>query len=136
MATNRRYNIQAYRNDPAAIILTMSGVDLTGVTMAFAVKLKPDVAGDPLIARSTASGAGITLLDVAVDADGIPTSTVQILISKSQMAALPAAAEPGASLVLAYDLQWTPPSAITAPATSIETTFMSGNFVVLGSVND
>lgn len=133
-----RQDIDVFRKDPLQIVIIIFGVDLTGNTsLLFAAKLWPDIGGAPLL--SIASGAGppgIAVVDVGTDTDGTPYSTIVISDTKAHMAALPPPPEPGAAVKLSYDIQWTPPTSITAPVPSVETTLAYGKLNILGSVND
>lgn len=133
-----RQDISAFRKDPLQKLMTLFGVDLTDNTsLSFAVKLATDVPGDPLLLITSGTGAtGIKLIDVGTDGEGLPYSTVQISDTKAHMGALPSAAEYGATVRLSWDLQWVPPTSITAPATAVEQTLAYGNLIILGSVND
>ncbi|MEG3144208.1 hypothetical protein U1839_06035 [Sphingomonas sp. RT2P30] len=112
------------------------GADLTGVALSFAVKLARDVPSSALMTLT--NGSGIAVIDVATDADGTPYSTLQLQMTKTAfMAAFAAypAAVPGGAALFAYDLQWTPPTGLVAPATPLEETILTGNLFIQGSVN-
>ncbi|CAN5367457.1 hypothetical protein BH10PSE14_BH10PSE14_04260 [soil metagenome] len=133
------FSITAYRKDPLQQPIVFTGVDLTGVDISFAVKLGPDVAGDPIIHLTTAVDGGITLFDVSTDGDGIATSVILLSMAKAaHVAALDAyqPVEPGLTVILYFDMQWTPPAELVAPLTPVETTILTGNYFVVGSAND
>lgn len=129
--------ISAFRKDPFQYVLGVIGFDLTGVDMKFCVRDRPDMPGDPrlLLATTGTPGAdGCRFVSVEVDEDGVPTSLIEIVASKAQMATLPQALMPGDTVKLAYDFQWT-----LAPdgsgLSALEETILFGDFNVMGSVN-
>jgi len=135
MAANQ--SLSCFRKDPLAIRMQVQGVDLTNANPAFAVRLYKDAPGAALIQLGVVTAAGtdgIRLVGVVPDSDGISTTLLEIIASKTLMAALPAEAELGDDLTLAYDLQWTPPDDGSG-FTSEETTVLFGDFIVQGSVN-
>lgn len=141
MTAARNVSISVFRKDPLQRLIEFTGVDLTDVmaSLSFVVKLAPDVDGDPIIRLTGAGGGGITLFDVATDGDGIPTSIIELSMTKADHVAALAdykPNEPGLTVILYFDLQWTPPAALVAPLTPVETTIITGNYFVLGSAND
>jgi len=136
-----RSSITVFRKDPVQIAIAFTGVDLTDVmaSLSLAVKIGPDVGGEPILTFTGAEDGGITLFDMSVDDDGIATSVILLSMTKADHVAALAdyqPVEPGQTVILYFDIQWTPPAALVAPMTAVETTILTGNYIVLGSAND
>jgi hypothetical protein len=142
MAFAGRITLRAFRNDPLRVTLSVRGVDLTGATFSFAVRQYPDQSGDallgPLSNTTTTGQRGVRLVDV-LTVDSVPTSLIEIIDTKANMQALPAAAEVGsgspAEVGLSFDFQWTPADGDEAGFAATEQTWLFGDFIVMGSVN-
>ncbi len=86
------------------------GLDLAGIDMRAQVRLYGDVPGSPLVDLATVTNGnaeGLRLVEVTSDADGLPTSHVEIVINETTMEALPYAGEIGDVTTLAWDWQVT-----------------------------
>lgn len=86
------------------------GLDLTGIDMRAQVRLYGDVPGTPLVDLVTVTNGnaeGLRLVEVTSDANGLPTSHVEIVINETTMEALPYAGEIGDVTTLAWDWQVT-----------------------------
>lgn len=100
------------RGTPFVYRIDFPGLDLTTAGFAAQVRLYRDQPGAPLIsliaAQPLAEGLSI---EVATDADGIPTSTLQIRINETtieQLLPFPDnGLEPAAPVLLAWDLHLT-----------------------------
>lgn len=131
-------DIRAFRADDFQELITFFGDDLTGVPLSFAVRVNRDDPGAPIMTLTTAGGGGITIIDTGTEDDGTPYAVIQLLKAKTAFEALFAAypaPRPGQDTLFAYDLQWTPPSDLVAPATPVEETILTGDFYIKGSVN-
>jgi hypothetical protein len=138
MSAAHNCSITVFRKDPLQVPISFVGVDLTGVAMSFAVKISADAPGGKILDLTTAN-AGITLFDVSTDGDGIATSIILLSMTKAAHVAALAAylpVEPGVTVILYFDIQWTPPDSLVAPLSAVETTILTGNYFVLGSAND
>jgi len=134
----RYASIDAFRNDPFNWPLAVEGHDLTGATIQFTVRNHPDDTGSALATASV--GAGITLVDVLEDDDGVKTSLIQITVAKATIQAFPTPDEAlspiGADMPFYYDLQWTLATPEVEPFTPVEETKLYGTFILRGSIND
>ena len=100
------------RGTPFVYRIDFPDYDLTDAGLAMQVRLYRDQPGAPLLslvaAQPLAQGLSVEL---ATDADGIPTSTLQIRINETtieQMLPFPAnGLEPAAPVLLAWDLHLT-----------------------------
>ena len=137
MASFGRGTLSAFRNDPLNLVLgIVTGVDLTGVTMSFAARLRAGAGGDPALLLT--GGSGIALVDVIDNDDG--TFTNMIVLSKAKSAWQAAIAaftpiEPGIPAKLAWDMQWTPPAELVGEASAVESTLAVGDLIILESCN-
>lgn len=143
MTFAQRAPITAFRNDPLRVTLEIE-LDLTGATVAFAVRQHPDQSGAALLSvsgstlavnASPAPAPSIRLVDVDTDDDGVTTSVIELRDTKAHMQALPAAAVQGDDLSLYYDLQFTLATGVAAPFAAEEETVLFGDFIVKGSAN-
>lgn len=137
MNVSKRVDLRAFREDPYQLRFRVRGYNLTGATMAFAVRLYPNAPGDAEIeiGNTTTRGAeGIRIVDTGVT-DGFDWTDVEIIIAKATVSALPTVGEAGADDVFAYDFEWE--RADTGSGFSEEeTTILFGDFIVRGSVNN
>lgn len=143
MINAARQKLTGFRNDPFVATLVITGIDLTGAVMSMAVRQYPDQSGAALISIGNTSAPGdegIRFISAEDDVDGIPESSIEIVITKAHMQALPAAspplAEAGDPLEFYYDFQVTPASDPETPWTdNVEQTWLYGPFIVNGSAN-
>jgi hypothetical protein len=141
MAFAGRITLRAFRNDPLRVTLSVRGLDLTDADFAFSVRQYPDQSGDALLgplAKTTIRGQrGVRVVEV-LTIDSVPTSILEIIDTKANMQALPAAPEVGAGspaeAKLAFDFEWTPEDAGSG-LSDAEKTWLHGDFIVMGSVN-
>lgn len=130
-------DIRAFRADDFQELITFFGDDLAGVPLSFAVRINRDDPGSPIMTLTTGAG-DITIIDTGTEDDGTPYAVIQLLKAKTPFMAAFAgypAPRPGQDALFAYDLQWTPPSDLVAPATPVEETILTGDFYIKGSVN-
>ncbi len=104
MITPATLALTANRHAPFVYAIQINDIDLTGAVLDMHVRLDFGTPGDPLIDLSpqTAGTQGLS----KVIAGGNTTLTIQI--DEAALEGLPAPAEVGDDLVLAYDLQITP----------------------------
>jgi hypothetical protein len=140
--TAPRQDLTSFRNDPFVLALMITGIDLTGASFGFAIRQYPDQAGTALVAitaTGTLGAEGVRLVDVDHDADNIPISSLEIVVSKAHQQGLPAAGTVGAAvgdtLQFYYDLQITPANDPTTPWSEQEQTWLYGSYFVRGSAN-
>lgn len=101
--------ILADRYTPCVRTIHLIGLDMTGVDMRAQVRLRGDTPGAPLADLRTVTNGnaeGLRLTGVIVT-DGIPTSTVELVINETTMKSLPYAGEIGDATPLAWDWQGT-----------------------------
>jgi hypothetical protein len=101
--------ILADRYTPCVRTIRMVGVDLTGVAMQAQVRLRGDTPGAPevdLASVTNGNAEGLRLIGVSVT-DGVPTSTVELVINETTMEGLPYLGEVGDTTALAWDWQAT-----------------------------
>lgn len=97
------------------LVWTFRQVDFSAATFRGQVRSRPDADGDPL--------AEYSFTAEMVDGDTVVTGTA----AKADIAALPAAAEPGTAALLYYDFT-------IQPDGGVEATFMAGEYYRAGSV--
>lgn len=109
-------------------VLSLGGLDMTGVTMTFELSAGPE---QPLIATGTCS-----MIEVDTDDDGIPTSVVQVFVPTATVrtAVTALGGLPGNEpLPLFYQLKFNRlPGDLGANAI---TTILFGDYVMKGEVN-
>ncbi|MBW6523426.1 sialate O-acetylesterase [Sphingomonas sp. RHCKR47] len=101
--------ILADRYTPCVRTIRVVGVDLTGVAMQAQVRLRGDTPGAPEVDLATVTNGnaeGLRLIGVTVT-DGVPTSTVELVINETTMEGLPYQGEIGDTTALAWDWQAT-----------------------------
>ena len=138
MAIAQSVPLSAFRSDPLHLVISIIGVDLAGIAVTMALRKYPDEPGPALLtlqSQAAAGARGIRLIGVDIDADGIPTSTIEVIEQKAAMRLLPAAAERGANVTVFYDLQ-VAALPIAGGASAVETTLMFGPLIIKGSCND
>lgn len=102
--------IVADRYGPLVRHLYVAGLDLTGVMMRAQVRLTGDTPGQPLVDLLTVTNGnaqGLRLVEVTKDAQGLPTSHVEIVINETTMEGLPYAGALGDAVQFAWDMQIT-----------------------------
>ena len=102
--------IVADRYGPLVRHLYVVGLDLTGVTMRAQIRFSGDSPGKPyvdLLTVTNGNAQGLRLVDVTTDAQGLPTSHVEIVINETTMEGLPYAGELGDAVQFAWDMQIT-----------------------------
>lgn len=147
MAFGQKVTLPAFRKDPLQFVMAVEGYDLTGATMTMTVRLRPDAPGDPILLLGTVTVAGdqgIRVAEVTTDADGVTSSTLEILVPKAAFIAAmapyqaipPLSTEFGGQVVLAFDFQWLLAAAPDPSITNVEETVLWGDLIIMGSVND
>ena len=101
---------------PFSFEIDVQGLDLTGATLMAQVRLTSDAPGDPTAIFAITSPA------VATTA-GLTTSSIALSLTQAQMEAMPAAAEVGSPLALAWDL-------IVAPSSGNRYVLLAGSFTI------
>lgn len=107
MATYALQPLGGWRNEALSIPIVVVGIDLTGKALRLQARLAPDTPGAALLDLSAVGAAGVSgirLVSVTW-ANGIPTSTLMLQVSKAAMQALPYAGEIGDPTTLAYAMQ-------------------------------
>ena len=102
--------IVADRYGPLVRHLYVVGLDLTGVAMRAQIRFSGDSPGKPyvdLLTVTNGNAQGLRLVDVTTDAQGLPTSHVEIVINETTMEGLPYAGELGDAVQFAWDMQIT-----------------------------
>lgn len=105
-------------------------LDLTGADLKMEVRTDFDAPGDPLVALATVGAAvqGLRFSGYALDpADGRMKSTVEGLIGRPAMEAMPPAPQLGMDSLLAFDFKVEPPG-------FSEQLLIRGRFIVRGGV--
>lgn len=102
--------IVADRYGPLVRHLYVAGLDLTGVPMRAQIRFSGDSPGKPyvdLLTVTNGNAQGLRLVEVTTDAQGLPTSHVEIVINETTMEGLPYAGELGDAVQFAWDMQIT-----------------------------
>lgn len=128
-----RAPIDQFRNDAFSLTLAITGFDMTGCPISFAVKERPDAPDAPLLLATDEDG--VDVVEVIEDEDGVPTSLIEITRPKEMIQALPVAFF-DEEVVLAYDLKFKLPDGSLGSFSTPEQTYLVGDFRVLGSVAD
>lgn len=128
MAVARRLNgLSSFLADDLKHVFQVIGFDMTGASGLFSVAEKPGET--PLIEVPT------SLLEVAIDEDGVPTSSLEAYAAQATVAAAVAALLPadGSDLPLSYDVRVTAlPGDL---GTEADTTLLYGTYILKGSVD-
>lgn len=110
--TAARIALVARRYEVARFTISVTGIDLTGVTMNMQVRLQRGTPGAPLISLATVTTAAAEglKLDSVTTVNGLTTSIIKGRINQSTMndaTKVPFTGELGADTMLSYAMQWT-----------------------------
>lgn len=127
-----KLDIYANRYQPFSYLIDAPGLDFTGATMAMQVREYPDAQGAPLLDLSNATPPAQGLsVSVAMDGEGIPTSTFRIIINETTIEGLVAPPvgfnDCGNDVTLYYDL-------VITGGGYPKTRWAQGKFIILAGV--
>jgi hypothetical protein len=107
MANTAVLPLVADRYQPCVRTIYLVGIDITGLDMRAQVRLAGDTPGAPLVDLLTVTNGnaeGLRLVEVTTT-NGLPTSTVEMVINETTMEALPYMGELGDSAEMRWDWQ-------------------------------
>lgn len=109
MARSAHLPIAADRYEACVRTIIFRGIDLRGVALRSQVRPVADTPGAPLVdLQSTNNGNAEGLRVVSFEMiDGLPVTTIEMVVNETTMEALPYSGEVGSATPLAYDLQAT-----------------------------
>lgn len=128
MARSAYLPIAADRYEACVRTVQLRGLDLRDSVFRSQVRLVADTPGAPLVDLMTVTNGnaeGVRLVDFSI-VDGLPVTTIEIVINETTMEGLPYSGELGSATVLAYDLQ--------ATIKGRKRKLFGGQFVVLAGV--
>lgn len=136
MLIPRKVTLSTFRNDPYHLRMRVNGYDLSAADFKFSVRLLPDTGGSPLaevIEETVIATSGVRVVDTGTE-DDVPYTDIEVFIDLAD-SDWPAADEPGDDVILSYDFGWTD-TPETEGFYNPRATYLYGDFIVKGSVND
>ena len=109
MARSAHLPLAADRYEACVRTIRFRGLDLRGAALRAQVRLRPDTPGLPLVdlhAVTNGFAEGLRVSDFAF-VDGVPVTTVEMVVNETTMEALPYSGEIGDAAAFAYDVQAT-----------------------------
>lgn len=134
--------LTAFRHDDFREIMIVEGYDLTGATLSLAARLRRGSPGDPILLlqnTATPGAEGIRIVSAELDADGVPSTTLELFEPKASFVTKLTPYQPrelGGSVTLEIDFQWKFAAAPDPDFTNVEETVLWGELIIQGSVND